>query len=228
MPLLLASSLNVFAQPEIVIAPVSHLYLPDGFDSNDSVEVIVTGAFSNSCYSRNDVKVEVDGDQIDIQVTAIANEKSFPASRCSDMIVPYKEVVNVGNLQGGDYKVNVNNTLKDVLKIAEASSNSVDDNIYAAIEWVENKGDNNYMLHGWRYSNCIDLDSVKVISNNKDTLSILPVMKQLSSFCPMKMTPVSYPVKLDFSSMKMKSPLLHVRTMDGKSVNTIIQIEGRR
>lgn len=228
MPLMLALSLNAAAQPEIVAAPVSHLYLPDGFDSNDAVEVVVTGYFSNSCYSRNDVKVDVVDDVVDIKITAISNEKTFSSIRCSDMIVPYKEVVNVGNLQGGKYTVKVNDSLQDVLNVQEASSNSVDDNIYAAIEWVESKGNNNFVLHGWRYSPCIDLDEVKVISNNKDTVSILPVMKQLSTFCPMKMTPVSYPVKLNFASMKMKNPLLHVRTMDGKSVNMIHQVEDRR
>jgi hypothetical protein len=53
-------------------------------------------------------------------------------------------------------------------------------------------------------------------------------MKQVSDFCPMKGMPVSYPVRFDFSGLKVKKPLLHVRTMDGKSVNTIIDLEGRR
>lgn len=221
-------SFAAYAQPEIVTAPVNHLYIPEGFDSNDSVEVVVTGEFPNSCYSRNEVKVAVKDDVVDISINAIANEKSFPAIRCTDMVVPYKEVVNVGNLQGGDYKVRVNKILEDKMVITEASSSSVDDAIYAAIEWVESKGNNDFVLHGWRYSNCLELKEIKVISNNKDTLSILPVMKQVSDFCPMKGMPVRYPVKLDFSSLKMNRPLLHVRTLDGKSVNTVIKVEGRR
>lgn len=228
LPLFLFSALSAYAAADIVPAPVEHLYLPDGFDSNDTVEVVVTGAFPNACYSRNDVSVKVKNDMIDIRVTAVAHEKTFPVTRCPDMSVPFKEVVHIGSLQGGEYTVKVNDRLQDKFSIAESPSHSVDEHIYAAIEWVEHKGANNYVLHGWRYSNCIDLDKVKVISNNKDTLSILPVMKQLTDFCPMKMMPTQYPVKLDFSSMKMKSPLLHVRTMDGKSVNTVLKLEGRR
>jgi hypothetical protein len=225
----LLSSLS-FAQPEIILAPVDHLYIPEGFDSNDSVEVIVTGTFSNACFSRNNVEVKVRDQLIDIRITAMAPEVIMMAGRmCPQMIVPFKEVVSLGNLQGGDYKVVVNAgssfTLKNTLKVAEASSNSVDDHIYAAVEWVERKSENEFILHGWRYSNCIDLDKVKVVSNGLDTLSVLPVMKQLSDFCPMKMTPTAYPVKLDFSSIKMKRPLLHVRTMDGKSVNSIVPIK---
>lgn len=220
------------AGPEVVPAPVKHLYLPDGFDSNDAVEVVVTGMFPNPCYSRNDVKVTLKDDLVDIRIDALNNERMLPTTRCPQMAVPFKEVVHLGNMQGGNYNVVVNghtkNKIRDSFDIAEASSNSVDDHIYAAIEWVEKTGSNDVILHGWRYSNCIDLNNVQVVSNKKDTLSILPVMKQLSDFCPMKMMPTKYAVKLDFSSLKMKNPLLHVRTMDGKSVNTIINLEERR
>lgn len=55
--------------------------------------------------------------------------------------------MSVGNLQGGNYEVRVNQNSQaaicETLSVAEASSNSVDDNIYAAIEWVEKTG-----LHG--------------------------------------------------------------------------------
>ena len=221
-----------WATPEIVSAPVNHLYVPDGFDSNDTVEVVVTGSFPNACFSRNDVKVKVQGDLIDIKISAVSHERTFPYRRCPDMIVPFKEVIHIGSLQGGDYEVRVNahttSGLRDRISIAEASSNSVDEHVYAAIEWVERKGVNSVILHGWRYSNCIDLDKVTVISNNKDTLSILPIMKQLTDFCPMKMMPTQYKVDLPLHTLKMKQPLLHVRTMDGKSVNTIINMEERR
>ena len=224
---LMLVALPVISNADVIPAPVDHLYLPFGFDSNDTVEVVVTGSFPNACHSRNEVKVNVENDVIDVSISAITHEKSFPAKRCMDMVVPFKEVVHLGNLQGGDYKIRVNNILEEKLTVAEASSNSVDDHIYAAVEYVEKKGMDNFVLHGWRYSNCIELDQVKVVSNNKDTLSILPVMKQLSDFCPMKMMPVEYKVKLDFSTLTMKQPLLHVRTMDGKSINTVINLEER-
>jgi hypothetical protein len=213
----------VQAGPEITLAPVKHLYVPNGFDSNDTVEVVVSGSLPSACHSRNTVKVDVRGEVIDIEVTAITTNNQ--KKRCPDMIIPFMEVVSVGNLQGGDYQVIVNEKLTENLTIGEASSNSIDDEIYAAIDHIEKKSENEYVLHGWRYSHCIDLKEVKVISNGKDTFSVLPVMKQLSTFCPMKMTPVSYPVKLDKGSLKVKEPLVHVRTMDGKSFNKILKNE---
>lgn len=219
------------ASPEIILSPVEHLYIPEGFDSNDSVELVIAGSFANACYSRNQVEVTVAQDVIDITVTAIAPDKSLAllSKKCVDMIVPFKEVVTVGNLQGGDYVVRVNHKsafeLTDTLKITEASSNAIDNHIYAAIDWVEQKSKDEFVLHGWRYSNCVDLKKVEVISNNKDTFSILPVMKQTADVCPMKGMPIAYPVKVNLSSVKMTKPLLHVRTMDGKSVNAFVNRE---
>ncbi len=122
----------------------------------------------------------------------------------------------------------VNRILEEKLTVAEASSNFVDDNIYAAIEWVQANGGHQFILHGQRYGHCLELKEVKVVSNKKNTLSILPIMKQVSEFCPMKGMPVRYPVKLDLSSLNISHPLLHVRTLDGKSVNSVFKLEEKR
>lgn len=213
---------SMAAAADVVQAPLKHLYVPEGFDSNDSVEVIVAGSFPTPCHSRNTVAVEINESLIKVDISAIEPDQKL---NCPQMVVPFKEVVSLGNLQGGEYKIVVNDTLTDVLKVAEASSGAVDDFIYADVERLEKVGDQ-YIIHGWRYSHCIELDKIKVISNNKDTLSVLPVMKQVSDFCPMKMTPVVFPeVKLDLSSMKTKEPLIHIRTMDGKSFNKILSLE---
>lgn len=220
---------TAFAGPEIILSPLDHLYVPKGFDSNDTVEVVITGSFPNPCFSRNQVKVSVRNDVIDITVTALEPDLGLKSSHsfCPDMVVPFKEVVSVGNLQGGDYDIVVNRqaglkALRDSLIIGEASSSAIDDNIYEAVEWMEQKSKNEFILHAVRFSPCYVLKEVKVVSNHKDTLSILPIMKQVSDFCPMKAVPTSYPVKLDFKDLKVDKPLLHVRTLDGKSVNAIV------
>jgi len=143
---LLFSSL-VYASPDIILAPVDHLYIPEGFDSNDSVEVIVTGTFPNACFSRNKVDVSFNGDIVDVKVTAISpDQRSLSAEKfCPQVKVPFKEVVSLGNLQGGNYEVRVNDgakfSLKETLFVQEAASHSVDENIYASLEYVEKKTD---------------------------------------------------------------------------------------
>jgi hypothetical protein len=223
---------TIFAAPEVILAPVDHLYIPKGFDSNDSVEVVVTGTFPNVCYSRNSVNVRLRGEEIDIEVTALAPEqlgKLVNEKFCAEMEVPFKEVISLGNLQGGDYKVNVNQeakiSLSEVLTVSEATSSAVDDNVYAAVDYVEQLSDKDFNLKGWKYSNCFEVKEIKIVSNKKDTFSILPIMKQVSTHCPMKGMPFTYPVKLNLEALQTKRPLLHVRTLDGKSVNSIVNMD---
>lgn len=218
------------ARPEIVSAPLEHLYVPHGFDSNDSVEVIVTGNFPSTCYSRNNVEVKVIDSLIDIKITAILSDHALSGMGmlCPQMVIPFTETINVGNLQGGEYLINVNSdshsSLSGSLLVDEAPSNSLNEHIYAAVEWIEKKSKDTIVLHGWRYSFCLEFDRVEIVSNGKDTLSVMPIMKQVNPHCPMKMTPTAYEVKLDYLNLKMKRPLIHVRTMDGKSVNSIINL----
>src|ERR1035437_9052314 len=46
--------------PSIVQVGYHTGYLPDGFDTNDNVQVIGEGLFSNSCYRPGPVQVNVD------------------------------------------------------------------------------------------------------------------------------------------------------------------------
>lgn len=136
--LALFTTLNSFAT-EVIVAPVDHVFVPQGFDSNDSVEVVVTGNFPNTCYSRNQVDVKVVNDAIKVNISALDNTKK--GKNCAQMMIPFKEVVSVGNLQGGKYSIVVNEKskyeLNDQIKITAASSNSVDDHIYALVDYIE-------------------------------------------------------------------------------------------
>lgn len=223
--LLLLGSLNCFAT-EVIVAPVDHVFVPQGFDSNDSVEVVVTGTFPNTCYSRNQVEVKIVNDVIKVDINALNNTKK--GKNCAQMMIPFKEVVSVGNLQGGKYSIVVNEKskyeLNDKIQVTTASSNNVDDHIYALVEYIElgfvESGD--AILMGWTPSDCLELDHVEYVSNGKDTLSILPIMKKVSDFCPMKMMPMNIPVKYDRNAFSSDKILLYTRTIEGKSVNTLV------
>lgn len=227
----LAASIFVFLThaalaQTVVPSPVDHIFVPKGFDDNDAVEVVVTGKFPNLCYSRNQVSVKQIDKTILIDVTALTREAE---ASCPQMLVPFKEVVTVGNLAAGDYKIIVNQNSADSLSaelaVTTALHPGTDEYFYAAVEWVEQKSKQEFVLHGWRYSACLKLDRIEAISNGKDTLSVLPIMKQVSDFCPMKGVPESYNAKLDLRKFKVKEALLHIRTMDGKSVNTLVKLK---
>jgi hypothetical protein len=133
--------------------------------------------------------------------------------------------VDLGILDKGDYKIRVNpKTMfenKTDLSVSESTSPSVDDFTYASVESVDKiAGTRDIVLKGYNPSDCFVLDRVQYVSNGKDTYSVLPIMKQISNFCPMKLVPFNYQSSFP-SDLKSKKILLHVRVMDGRSVNSV-------
>lgn len=227
---LLLFSLNLYAQGTMVVnAPVDHLFVPNGFDNNDNVEVVVTGKFPNPCYIRNKVDVDVKGDLIHVRVTSLAKEDNAMAL-CESLAVPFTEVVTIGNLQGGDYRIIVNEgsryELRDNLSVAMSSSDSVDEHLYAQVDYVELgftgglSGD--AILVGHSLSPCLKFDRVEYLDNGKDSISVLPIMQKISNDCPEKKSRLQIPIKFKPGQFSHDRLLLFVRSVEGKSVYSII------
>lgn len=227
--IMMIMSSQLLAQTSNVSAPLDHLFIPSGFDNNDNVEVIVTGKFPNPCYTRNDIEVKVQGDTVNIKVTSIIRDDQ-PVALCEDLKVPFSETVRIGSLQAGQYKIKVNNGLKSgltgTIDVGLSSSSSVDENLYAKVEYVELgftgglSGD--ATLIGKSISSCVVFDRVEYISNKSDTISILPIMKKISDDCPEDDSRIEIPVKFNPRTLNAKNIMLYVRSIDGKSIHTFI------
>lgn len=228
----LLMSQNLLAQsPLVVDAPVDQLFIPEGFDNNDNVEIVVTGKFPNVCFSRNKVEVDVKGDTIKIDVTSLSKETNF--RKCDEIKVPFHENITIGSLQAGEYKIVVNQgseyELKGKINVALSSSNSVDDHLYAQVDYVDlgftGGTSGEAVLVGSAVSTCLELDKVEYISNKNDTFSVLPVMKKVSNNCPDKKKRIEIPIKFDLNKLKSSKAMLFVRSIEGKSVYTFIDKE---
>lgn len=224
--LILAASFSSFtALAHVIPAPVTHLFVPSGFDNNDNVELVVKGKFPNPCYTRNKVEVQVKEDKILVNVTATKNEKQN--NFCEPLAVPFTEVITIGSLQGGDYEIIINEKLKQKMTINVASSNSVDENLYASVDYVDlgftGGASGEAIIVGKSLSDCLILDRVEYLSNEKDTYSILPIMRRISQDCAENSKRIDIPVKVNLNKFASKEVLLFVRSVDGKSVHSIIE-----
>lgn len=200
--------------------PVDHVFSPAGFDSNDNVELVVTGFLPNLCYKAPKSSVEVKNGKIEVSVTAM---KKIGLGFCPAVILPYIEYINVGVLDKGKYQIAVNKDSRwnkfSNIAIQEASSNSIDEVIYANVdEVVREEGSRKILLKGYNPSDCMELKEIQIIDNGVDTYSILPKMKQVRAHCPKKMIPFSYEMEVP-EKLEADRVLLHVRVMDGRSVN---------
>ncbi len=137
--------------------------------------------------------MKIEGKNINIKVTSLYYQESNPF--CPEMIVPFTESINLGILDKGRYEIVVNGKsqyeLKENVKIAGALSNSIDEFSYAYVDYVEKENTQKgfVKLRGYNPSDCFELERIDYTHNGKDTYSVLPKMKQVSSFCPQKNGP---------------------------------------
>ena len=215
--------------PSIIFALLDHLYVPYGFNEINTTEVVVTGYLPSPCYGAPEYKVRVNNDQVYIRMTTTRTQTAdHRPNLCTDVAVPFTETLKIGRLNPGHYQVRINEgsarAIMSTLDIARAKVNSVDEYPYAIVQYVEqNQTDMHFYLNGYVYSDCYVLDQVRYMSNQKDVLAVLPIMKQIRPTCPRKMIP--YRVRIDPPLNSIPSPvfLLHVRSADGHSVNFVGQ-----
>ncbi len=219
----LSISAVVASTPVEKLVPISNVFSPAGFDSNDNVEIIVEGLLPNLCHRNPMKKVSITGNKIDIKITALDYHESNPY--CPEMVVPFLEKVDVGVLDKGDYDILVNGKTiyqkSGSIRVEESTSTAIDDAVYANVDYIVTKeGSRQVLLKGYNPSDCFVLDEIKVSDNKNDVYSIQPKMKQISDFCPMKMVPFKYELEVP-KGLNKEKVLLHVRVMDGQSVNSL-------
>lgn len=221
--LLIMGSVQAVAPIEVV-APINHVFSPFGFDSNDNSQVIISGYLPNLCYKAPRSIVKIHDNKVDIKVVSL--KYNAENTNCAEMIVPFVQAVDLGVMDKGNYDVVINGNSeyehRTTLGVSRASSDAVDDFVYADVEYVDKNvgGKRTIVLKGYNPSDCFVLDKIDIEDNNKDVYSIEPKMKQISEFCPEKMVPFEYEMQVP-EKLKADQVLLHVRSIKGRSVNSI-------
>jgi hypothetical protein len=217
---------EVAAGYELKALDIQEVYIPTGFDSNDNTQIVVRGFLPNLCYRDPHVVAKLKGHQI--QVKAFATVPKDPNLNCAQIQYPFLEAASLGTLASGDYQVlfhpstQAASLIDKKLKIDQAKDAApIDDYSYAMVKRVEKfPTESRVVLHGFSLSDCLEMDRIEVISNGENVYSILPILKQVRSFCPKKLIPFEISVELP-ADLKTDLILLHVRTMDGRSVNEL-------
>lgn len=228
----LASSV-AFAQPLEIDAPVDKIFIPQGFDDNDNVEVVAHGDFMNGCYrvGKSDSFVDEDAKRITIEVSAYRyqHEKDQDAV-CMQVMTPFIQKVKVGVLKAGTYTVSVKGAgeaVEETLTIVRRKTEDPDDFLYAPVEnaylKVDDRGKQSLLLQGtyphWLVG-CQKIKEVRVNRNPSDVMVVLPITEVSEDNCQDYSFNFSHRVNLP--EPFMQEGLLHVRVMNGASTNTYL------
>lgn len=206
-----------------VPAPVKAVFTPKGFDSNDNAEIVVHGAYPNSCYKMGPTTVSLNKETgvVDVNVRAYYTMSSV----CLMVYVPFTQVIPVGVLKQGNYTVNVNSKFEEALPVALASNEQQDAYLYATVTSLARKSNNVFQLQGYLPSTCSTLEEVRVIEEPGNVLVVLPIVKMVPGCEDSNVTAdlhftVDFAVKASTKGQK----LVHVRSLNGSSLNLVVEL----
>jgi len=222
---------SVRAQGEVVNVGSSDVFVPVGFDDNDEVVVVLDGYLPSSCYKLEAATSVVDPvtKKVALQQTA----RRWPGP-CLLSLVPYTSVVSLGMLPMGEFTVSANDgTLTDKLSVGEATSAGPDEYLYAPVDAVfvqetaGTAGTVKATLQGRFTNSCMKMESVKVINSGK-TIEVLPVMSMdANAQCLDVEVPFLEEIVLP-RDLTIGRHLVHVRSLNGKSVNAVFSVTEQR
>lgn len=227
--LILASiiSLNAKAErpPKIVDVALLKSYVPIGFDDNDRVELTVEGSFSDTCHKVAYSRVEVDPEHHALRIWQFAYQYS---GICTQLFVPFSETVRVGVIGAGVYDIfdGVSGKWLGQLPVVRSTHAGADDYLYAAVDdaflIADAKGNKALTLCGEVTDRCTFLREVRVLYY-RDVIVVQPIAERIEGRCA--------PTRARFTKTVPLAPelkgtyLLHVRSMNGNSINKLVSAD---
>lgn len=209
-----------------VLTPVRpyNTFIPNGFDNNDNVEVVLDGYLPNTCYRMAHTQVSRVPDTNTIKITQWA--RVFPGL-CLQIVLPYSVEVPLGQLEAGDYVVDPYGAPPFPLHVAESSGAGVDDYLYAPVDtaYVERDRGKYWVIFQGRFTNnCMRWKDVRVTNSGK-TIEVLPIVEMADGdHCRAQEIPYSWRAYLP-DDMAEGRHLVHVRSLNGKAVNAVFSVD---
>lgn len=223
--------------PQLVPAPVEKVFVPQGFDDNDNVEVIMHGHFPDSCYKTGPATVTEDIEAKQIKITV--SSYRYSDTNCMKMIVPFIQSVKLGTLPTAQYKVIVsakNRLEPSDLSVGVRNAETPDDYLYAPVEDayidVDDARTEHYLVLMGSYPHtfvgCVMLDEVRTNLTDDGIFVVQPIMKfyETSEECKARgwKPRFNYREKIS-SALTAGDKLLHVRVLNGNSFNKLEVVE---
>jgi hypothetical protein len=226
--------------PTRVEIPVEALLAPiTGFEEKNVIQVVLYGYLPNSCYTLSDSTVErVSDSTFEVRQFALhdtggmcADEASMPAH--ARMIVPFTQEVSIGHLAAGTYRFEWSKSGDGhpvrTLVVSHNVSPTTDTLPYAAVSAAKAQDVISSLqpvvvtLSGVLNSTCTHLNKQVRVIHEDDVLVLLPTVRvDTGVMCGQVMIP--FETRIDLGPLPPGIRLIHVRSMNGRAVNKVINV----
>jgi hypothetical protein len=229
------------AEGSRVELPVEALLIPaTGFEEKNTIQAVLYGMLPNSCYTLSEYQTEksADGHTLTVRQYAIRDNTGICSEEMTlptylNMRVPFTTEVSVGHLEAGAYRFAYNKAgsgrqVRDMV-VSRNASPQVDSLPYAAVSTVQSTDVINGHDHlkvtisGVLNSSCTTLDETVRVLPEDDVTVLLPTIKVKRDVLCVQML-IPFKKSLDLGSVTPGIHLIHVRSMNGKSVNHVVNV----
>lgn len=220
-------------KPVVIDAPVDAIFVPSGFDDNDNVEVVIHGNFPDGCHRVGSATAEVD--KVKHRITISANSVIDTDEYCVQSLTPFIQPVSLGKLEEGHYQVVYakNPEVMESLSVDRRKTESPDDYLFATVEnaYIDvnrETGKQSLKLEGHfphYLIGCMVLREVRVVRDPVDVLVVHPIAELVNTdVCASQPSDRSYEYTVGLQEPFQGEGLLHVRTINGTSLNRFLNI----
>ncbi|HYX31958.1 MAG TPA: hypothetical protein VE954_02505 [Oligoflexus sp.] len=221
--------------PIEVPAEIEKIFIPQGFDDNDNVEVVLHGKFPNTCYQVGNTEAKVDPQARTVTVSATSYK--YPGAFCIQSVTPFLQTVKLGMIPEGNYQVvySKNQQVRNSLEVSRRKTESPDDYLYATVENASidvnfESGKQALKIQGhfpYFFLGCMVLKEVRVLKNPTDVLVVQPIAEVVTdeAVCATQPDDRSFEYTSGLAEPFQGEGLLHVRTLHGNSLNRYIEIK---
>lgn len=227
---LAVGSFQGFAHSQVseIDAPVDALFIPEGFDSNDNVELVLSGDFSTTCFKTGPVTADVDHANKTISLKAVAYQYGQDAF-CATARIPFTQTAKLGLLEEGIYSVSLvgHPELKQALHVQKNVSANPDDYLYAPVHsvFIDQKANAKRSTIEVKgvfprlFDGCMKLVDLRVVSS-RDVYVVLPIAEIFYNQDCVNV-PLEFKAVAPIAPTSAQKALIHTRVTNGNSLNLI-------
>jgi hypothetical protein len=214
--------------PKVVDSGFGVGYIPDGFDSNDNVQIVGEGMYRSTCYKPSAVQVTIDEELKQIKVKPKAY---YYEGFCLQMLVPFNQVIDLGLLKNGKYTVIQEESSEEPatlgsLKVKAATHSTPDDFLYAPVSqaYLDRSGTKARVKISGEFTNsCMRLvDTAVTVQRN--VLVVQPV-SELEERADCRGGKFPFEKTQEVEGVPSGRYLLHVRSLNGSAINTLVDLQ---